>query len=277
MDGLTREDIVVQKNKYGFARATAVKIGAWDKKNKKFIPVKWLPDINSPVYLKQAVDHELDAFSVGHFPKTNYNVHVENINELVTHNTAILGILGIGKSMLSIELVERLIANKTKVIVVDLTDQYANLLPEFIDEEWSTESLNKIQEAGKKDADQFQDSPSEGGSVNYLSEAIENDIYDFIHNEPTHPLKIYNPTQFFATKQLTDPRSYQEDGVWHRAASLWQLTPVEITSIITESTLKNLQNEMSDQARVCLVFEEVHSLVPEWSNAAEEGDKSATN
>ena len=49
------------------------------------------------------------AEAVGHFPGTAYMVGID-ISETVTHNTAILGILGIGKSFLAIELVERMIA-----------------------------------------------------------------------------------------------------------------------------------------------------------------------
>jgi hypothetical protein len=33
---------------------------------------------------------------------------------------------------------------------------------------------------------------------------------------------------------------------------------------------------MTDQARICLVFEEAHSIVPEWNSVASEGDRTAT-
>jgi len=55
------------------------------------------------------------------------------------------------------------------------------------------------------------------------------------------------------------------------------LTPTEITRIITESLLELLQDKMSDTARACIVFEEAHSLIPEWNAVASEGDKTATN
>ena len=34
---------------------------------------------------------------------------------------------------------------------------------------------------------------------------------------------------------------------------------------------------MSENARVCLVYEEAHSLVPEWNSVVAEGDKHATS
>src|SRR6266852_2163954 len=55
------------------------------------------------------------------------------------------------------------------------------------------------------------------------------------------------------------------------------LTPTEITRIITESLLELLQDKISDTARACIVFEEAHSLIPEWNAVASEGDKTATN
>ena len=277
MDGLTKEDIVSQKNKYGYARATANKIGKWDSKNKKFEPIQWLPDINMPVYLKTSKVPKPDWLTVGHFPETNYNVRIKSISDLVTHNTAILGILGIGKSMLAIELVERMIADKIKVICIDLTDQYAQQLSDFNDPIWTKNSLDKIQAAGKSNSNDFANNPNDGGSLPHLTEALGKDICEFIHNDDVHFLKIYNPTELTGTKQTTEPKQYKEDGDWKRSAPLWNLTPVEVTSIITESTLEFVQDKMSSKARVCIVFEEAHSLVPEWSSAADEGDKTATN
>lgn len=279
MDGLTKEDIVSQKNKYGYARGTANKIGKWNLEDKKFEPIQWLPNINTPVFLKSTKAPEPDLSTVGHFPKTNYNVRIKSISDLVTHNTAILGILGIGKSMLSIELVERMIAEGIKVVCIDLTDQYAQELSDFHDPIWALKRLEIIQKAGRTNSENFQDHPDDGGSLKHLTYALEKDLNEFIHNDNEHFLKIYNPTELTGTKQTTVPKRYPEDGgkKWHTEAPLWDLTPVEITSMITEATLKIVQDKMSSTARVCLVFEEAHSLVPEWSSAANEGDKSATN
>ena len=277
LDGLTKEDIVFHKNKYGYARAEATKIGVWDNTKMKFKPAKWLPKINTPVYLKKTDEFSPFVNTIGHFPKTNYNVGIDNINDLVTYNTAILGILGIGKTMLSIELVERMIAQKIKVICIDLTNQYAKELSEFYDKVWHESSYKSIQNAGSEDSDSFDESPEKGGSIQNLTSALESDLYEFLHNDEVHFLKIYNPSHFLATKQLSDPKQFKVGNEWQRGASLWDVTPVEITSIITETTLKLLQDESTDKARACLIFEEAHSLVPEWTSVASEGDKSATN
>lgn len=121
IDGLTREEIIHQKNTFGYARAKAKKIGMWSNEKKKFFPVKWLPRPNEPVYLKTTEEYVLVKEAVGHFPGANYSVAIKNVHDLVTHNTAILGILGVGKSMLAIELCERMMTENIKVVCVDFT------------------------------------------------------------------------------------------------------------------------------------------------------------
>jgi len=55
------------------------------------------------------------------------------------------------------------------------------------------------------------------------------------------------------------------------------LTPCEITAIITEAALDIAQEKgMKDYADICLVFEEAHSIVPEWNSVASDGDRAAT-
>ncbi len=55
------------------------------------------------------------------------------------------------------------------------------------------------------------------------------------------------------------------------------LTPTEITAIISDAALTVCQDlGMIDRARVCLVYEEAHSLVPEWNSVVADGDKAAT-
>jgi uncharacterized protein len=277
VDGLTKEEIVYQKNTFGFARAQAQKIGAWNSGKRKFDLIKWLPLLNTPVFLKKASEPSKSPDSIGHFPKTEYTVQLKNIHELVTHNTAILGILGVGKSMLSIELVERMMASGIKVICLDLTNQYVKELREFYDEKYEADCIQSIRNAGEKDRDLWAENPQEGGSLPNLRDAIFTDLKEFIDSKNPRMLKIYNPGEFSATKQLFEPKSFNTGKAWERGAALWQVTPVEITQIISEAALVILQDKMSDVARVCLVYEEAHSLVPEWNSVVAEGDKAATN
>lgn len=270
MNGLTKEEIVHQKNTFGYARAQARKIGIWDSASKRFVPSKWLPNPNAPVFLKTFDAVQSDHTVVGLLPGSDYPVNIKNLNELVTHNTAILGILGVGKSMLAIELVERVIAEGVKVICVDLTSQYQNELSDFIDSGRESKIITDIKAIGSAGKTAYHQNKEEGGSILQFSKAIEDDIASFMDPASPYKLKVYNPTQFEVWRQ--DSKLFSGTG------SMASLTPTEINRIITEAALKACQKPgMTDRARLCLVFEEAHSLIPEWTTIAAEGDKEATN
>ncbi|MEW4983248.1 MAG: DUF87 domain-containing protein [Cycloclasticus sp.] len=275
--GLTKEEVVHQKNTYGYLRAQAQQIGIWNEDHRKFTQFSWLPNINEPVYLEAQENHVIEPDAIGHFPNSNYQVKIGNINHLVTHNTAILGILGVGKSMLAIELLERMMSEGIKVVCLDLTDQYSSELSDYYDTPHEEACLAKLRTATEDDRDVWQENPEQGGSLPNLKNAFFDDLNEFIHNTDGRLLKIYNPAEFVATRQERAPGSFQAAGQWQRGAALFSVTPVEITKIVSETVLDILSSEMSDNARVCLVYEEAHSLVPEWNSVVAEGDKHATS
>ncbi|KPP83042.1 MAG: Bipolar DNA helicase HerA [Oceanicaulis sp. HLUCCA04] len=268
ISGVTREDAVQQKNKYGYVRAKARKIGTWDDAARKFQPTEWLPRINAPVFLKTTDEfiHNVDA--IGHFPGTDYQVSMD-VSDAVTHNTAILGILGIGKSYLSIELVERMISQGIKVICLDLTDQYATELNDFVDQDYQ----NAVNQALSSAA---QGRPAvigkdEGGSVGTFNAAVIKAVSEFLNPETRQTILIFNPAEFRVSQQTTN--KFKEND----PAGFRDLTPCEITALFSSAALKASQElGMTDTARTCLVYEEAHSLVPEWNSVANDGDKNAT-
>lgn len=275
--GLTKEEAVHKKNTYGYLRAQAQQIGIWNHEKDKFIQCHWLPNINTPVYLEKQESFEITSKTIGHFPSTNYQIKLGNIHQMVTHNTAILGILGVGKSMLAIELLERMMTEGIKVICLDLTNQYAQALQPFYDSRYEEQRLEILKQACDQDRDAWNNSPEDGGSLPNLKNAMFSDLNSFLDEESTRMLKIYNPTEFVATRQNREPSSFQSGGQWQRGAALFSVTPVEVTQIVSEMTLEILSNRMSDSARVCLVYEEAHSLVPEWNSVVSDGDKNATS
>jgi len=98
-----------------------------------------------------------------------------------------------------------------------------------------------------------------------------------LNNDKNRNLKIYNPGQLFATKQNYEPKSYLNGKDWNRTAQLYTLTPVEITQIVSEVALDLVSDAMRDYAKLCLVLEEAHSLIPEFGSIVVENDKHATN
>jgi hypothetical protein len=268
IDGVTREEAVQQKNKYGYVRARARKIGVWDAASRKFKPTAWLPQINSPVFVKSTGEFVHNADAVGHFPGTDYQVSI-NISDAVTHNTAILGILGIGKSYLSIELVERMIAEGIKIICLDLTDQYSTLLKNFVDHKYQDAVKQALSEAAKGRPKKA--GKEEGGSVQSFNSAVISQISQFLSPKNNKAILIINPAEYRVSKQTTNAFKIDEP------AGFTDLTPCEITAIFSNAALRACQDlGMVESARACLVYEEAHSLVPEWNSVANDGDKNAT-
>ena len=266
VDGVTRDEVVQQKNKYGYARAKARKIGTWDDDGRRFCPVPWMPRMNAPVFLLGALEGGPVDDCIGHFPATPYGVRLD-ASECVTHNTAILGILGVGKSYLAIELVERMIARGIKVLCLDLTNQYETLLSDFLDPAFEAERKAELVAAGAGGA--AHQNKELGGSRNTFVAAVIQQMRAFLDQEDDHYLRIYNPAQFRVTKQVS---GWNADN-----AAFLRLTASEITAIFSDAALHVCQElGMTDHARLCLVYEEAHTLVPEWNSVAADGDKAAT-
>ncbi|HQM27471.1 MAG TPA: DUF87 domain-containing protein [Syntrophorhabdus sp.] len=270
INGITKEEIVEQRNTRGYVRADAKKIGYWNQSAGRFEDVKWVPQPNSPIFLVQASVISFHKDMVGYFPDTDYPVTIDS-NLLVTHNTAILGILGVGKSFLAIELVERIIKDDIKVICLDLTNQYAKELDQYYSLSEEQSELDELASIGISGGSNVQQNVEEGGSIQQFHDLAKEKIKVFLDTtNQTKKIKIFNPAQYEVWRQDSKPFSGK--------ASMVALTPTEITRIFAEATLEVLQEQgMSDRAKCCIVFEEAHSLVPEWNAVASEGDKTATN
>ena len=267
VNGLTKEEIVQQKNMFGFVRADAKKIGRWNPQKGRFEIVRWVPSLNEPVFLVEEQHYTPEKEAIGHFPGTSHTVRID-LNQLVTHNTAILGILGVGKSFLALELVERLVQEKIKVVCLDLTNQYSQELRPHYDAGSERQGLERIAQVGATGRNNMQQNVEEGGSMNQFRQAIREDLRSFL-DDSNRFVKIYNP----ATMEVWR----QDSKLFSGKASMASLTPTETTRIITETLLELLQDRMTDEPRACIVFEEAHSLIPEWNAVASEGDKTATN
>jgi len=269
INGLTKEDIIQQKNTRGYVRGDAKKIGKWNDSTQQFEVVKWVPAPHALVSLVDSTQPKLTKESVGHFPGTAYEITAD-IGQLVTHNTAILGILGVGKTFLALELVERMIAKKIKVICLDLTNQYAEELGPHFDSSKHSNLLSELATAGERSNIKHEKNMEDGGTIKAFQNKLDAQLQDFLINQSTEYLRIYNPASLEVWRQTANP--------YKNLASQASLTPAEITRLFAEATLKVLQDKgMTDQARCCLVFEEAHSLIPEWTAVASEGDKTATN
>src|SRR5690606_4738423 len=150
----------------------------------------------TPIFLLEAEAIEYNANNfIGKLPNTNYGIPIKTPHELVTHNTAILGILGIGKSCLTFELLKKLIdTTGVKIICIDITNEYfkEDKLPRYIsntliehDTEGVFSSINsKYEHIETKDNKQI---PESSGNKKEYQTAIKTDLTKFFFNQDTIP------------------------------------------------------------------------------------------
>ncbi|GAB4509135.1 MAG: hypothetical protein Tsb004_09310 [Allomuricauda sp.] len=275
MDGLTSEEPLEFKDRYGYELAYARKLGFYDEEQHELKTRKWLPKIYEPVFNFVGEDVNDDLLknisnnSIGRLPGTGLRIPVKDFNSLITHNTAILGILGIGKSRLTFELLKKTLENtNVKIICIDITNQYLTELPNYIDDALITVDLTDEdrKELKKKNKDGDADNPQSWGNEKEYKELLDKYITEFYDSDSR--VLILNP----------DWHNVSAAGSQYKINHKVELTVAQKTRIISERAFKYsyLKGE-TDEARCFLVYEEAHSLIPEWNSVANDGDKTAVN
>ena len=271
IDAKTDEESLEYKDSYGFTIGTAQKLGKYNFDQQELNTVKWLPEIYSMIYLLNAKSVRYDCNKcIGKLPNSTYGIPIKVPAELVTHNTAILGILGIGKSCLTFELLQKLLrTTNVKVFCIDLTDQYAKQLPNYIKSDLIQEDLipDSIKNLRKNNVEVGnQDNPTSWGNEVLYKTTLATEFDLFIRSDKR--VFTMNPDLHSVSKAATN----------FKIANKVDLTAAEKAKIISEIIFMQAKKMGETQdARFLLVFEEAHSLVPEWNSVSSDGDKNATN
>lgn len=290
IDGKTSEEELEKHNIYGYLTGVAQKLGKYNQQSQELEVVKWLPSIYSPVFFDETENKKTSSLAIGKLPETNLEIVIKELDSLVTHNTAILGILGIGKSCLTFELIQKII-NQTdaKIICIDITNEYQKELNQYVEAESivadTENSFNEINSEfefistfndGKKEVSNHEKS----GNQSKYKESIKKDLNNFFFSEDTMP----QDKKFNTNKRV---RIYNPD--YHKVSKgekigfnviTTELSQAEKTRIIAEETFRVLMKigvSENNKARALIVFEEAHSLIPEWNSTAYSGDQSASN
>lgn len=292
INGNAKEEHLENFDRHGFIIGIARKLGKYKKETKDLDVSKWMPLIYSPLFfafsgsISEARIKEIAKKSIGRLPDTDLEIPIKDISAIVTHNTAILGILGIGKSCLSYELIKRIAEENIKVVCIDITNEYKKELPAYLptssaiisDDENAFNSINAKYEFIHVESSK--QNYEKSGNVSEYKEAISKDLCQFLFGTDSVP----ESKEFESTKQV---RIYNVD--YHKSSRgekvgynviTTDLTQAEKTKTIAHELFKILMKiPLIDdkKAKVLLVFEEAHSLIPEWNSVSSEGDKSATN
>jgi hypothetical protein len=270
IDARTDEESLEFKDTHGFTIGTAQKLGKYITAANELNTVKWLPEIYTPIFLLDPLNVPYDNnLFIGKLPNTNYGIPIKNPHELVTHNTAILGILGIGKSCLTFELLQKLISTtEVKIFCIDLTNQYSREIPKYISPALVQVDFVAAKLAALKagNANGVPANPSTWGNETLYRTTIATEIDAFIASD--RRVLTINPDLHNVSK------AGSQFNITHKV----ELTPAEKVRYISERLIVKASSlgETAD-ARYLIVFEEAHSLVPEWNSIANEGDKNATN
>ena len=282
IDGNTKEEGLDKYDKHSFISVIARKLGEYNSTKKEIVSVRWLPEMYSPVF-KLAKSEEaisLDSKVIGVLPDTTYTIEIKDFESLTTHNTAILGILGIGKSCLTFELIKKAVDHsETKVICIDITNEYANELPRYIDntviqkDELGSPFLTDLKTTSLTTGPSGD--PTKWGNKKHYETKLFEEIKTFAENTQKRIL-ILNPDWHAVTETLQKFNITYAD----------ELTVAQKTRIICErvfmhakSSWETLTEDQRSQlkARFLIVFEEAHSLIPEWNSASNDGDQTAAN
>lgn len=275
IDGQTKEEPLEFRDGYGYEVAYARKLGYYDNANNELKTRKWLPKIYSPVFLfeNEALNEdqliEISQNAIGRLPETSLKIPIKDFNALVTHNTAILGILGIGKSRLTFEILKKLIGETAvKIICIDITNQYQKELIKYFDAASITFDLPEAERKDLKDNnnDGNTDNPQDWGNEALYKTKLDNCIKAFFEGDSR--VLILNP----------DWHNVSVAASQFRITNRNDLTVAQKTRIISERAfIYSYSQGETIEAKCLIVFEEAHSLIPEWNSVANDGDKTAVN
>lgn len=252
---------------YQYLAVTARKIGRWNVEERRFEVADWLPTPGSVARLVPASRAE-EVAGIGSLPETDIAVSVDP-SLLVTHNSAVLGILGVGKSVLARQLTTRVIGAGIKVVVLDITGEWSEAFSDFVDphqedeiSDWANQEIRDQQLVAMRNR-------GLGGSERHFGELVRGTIQRFW--DSASPLLVLNPESFIVSRQVSHQLAGGE-------AEFARLSPAAITAIVSEALLDLVRTmPLTDSARLLLVIEEAHALVPEWNSTVVKSDVDAVN
>lgn len=276
INGITKIVSNSADSEYGYMCAVARKLGHYDAEHHEIKHVNWTPKVYEPVYLckvNRDIDlQEIAKTSIGRLHGSDMSIPIKNINALVTHNTAVLGILGVGKSCLTFELIKKIVAAGIKVICLDITNQYAsnNGLYKYIPEiqivsDLRQEKIDKLESQAMRTG--TIDSKSSWRNVEEFKKLMESEVSGFI-DANNKSVMVLNPEKYIVRRAATD----------FKITELKDVSLVEKVQIISEIVLKKCMDlGQIDKARCCVVYEEAHSLTPEFNSVVVKDDNSHAN
>ncbi|KKT40640.1 MAG: hypothetical protein UW30_C0020G0003 [Candidatus Giovannonibacteria bacterium GW2011_GWA2_44_13b] len=292
IDAETRREGQEAKKDLGYTQFMAYQLGEWRKpKNdqnieiatafQRFFEFQWVPNMNSLIFKWNQADdtsaRDEGTQTNGHYllgtiPKTNLPIYL-NINDLVSHHTAILGVTGTGKTTMVLKLIEAIKTNNIFTICLDITGEYRNKINDYEDffdkdtnDTWVIE-VDKIIDARKRTQYGFTDTKKitkedaekmEDVSIKEINKIIKGRI---------STLRKINKIVILEIPEISNT---------YFSLDFTQYVIQAILQYAKEVYVDNLskKEDVRDNFQCCLVLEEAHTLVPE--NLGVGGDYGAS-
>jgi uncharacterized protein len=270
-----QEDRILTGIELGYLAVQAIKVGSWSSTIRAFEQIDWLPDLGSlAMPADESEDYKIDS-DIGLVRGTKLGVQVSP-NEIVTHNTAVLGMLGSGKTRLAVELLKRVLLSGAKAIVIDPTGQYSKQFPDHFTKALAEEVHQQITSAIATKVEEVHKDRHRGGNVGAFQRAVGKVVEAFLNSDSL--ILVIDPTEFTVSRQSGDLKNKKVGDSWVDSAPLEKLSPPQVVSVFAEACLDQCQRlGESDRARLVLLLEEAHLLIPEWNSVNSDGDRNATN
>lgn len=261
-DAMIEDQRLEDKNNTSTIVGEAVQLGEWDSVEGRFNLYGWLPKVNTGVFLASDLlllpTVEENEITIGTVPGSNYPVIMDK-ETAVTHHLAILGVTGTGKSHFSRQLIKELACDDLKVIVVDLTGEYAKYFKNIAqiissaDSKDAFAAIETLAQEQAKFANQRQQS-----IISANEESLKRSFYNSIKSF----LEGAEKKAVFEIPDISNKSSIFEYVRWF----FWVLFEIAKT-----------QNSFGK--RVCVVLEEAHTVVPEYNSmgSSDNASKASVN
>jgi hypothetical protein len=220
-----REERVHGSQSLQSVEVTASQLGVWQSGTCRFEPVAWVAPAGGLVLRLSRQPDIANALPEGHLkvgevPNSFFPVHLD-LNDLVTHNTAILGVTGSGKSYLAFWIIHGLVRHGIKILILDISRQHWEFMKDL--------------------------APTQIKTVDEVEAWFKSSSYVGVH-------------QFAPSTNYPQTTAEIVQRLFQQLEKLVKLIPGE-----------------NEPARVCVVLEEAHSLIPEWNQVAQKGDEAYVN
>lgn len=269
----TAEESIDARDSRGYVRFHAHPVGrVKDEVSREIVPPTWIPDIYSAVRLEDPPARSGDPRGIGRLPGTSVTIPILAPHDLVTHNTAVLGVLGVGKTCLAFEIIQKVVSQTDAfVLVIDVTNEYRAALRDYVEFPIRADTVDG-EEVQAGDVDHALRSPElPSRSVDDFRAEIAADLAEFLTAEAADSprVRVVNPDLYRVTAEKKGS---------DKVVVTVEITLAEKTRIIAEELLNQLRAKGPSRgvARALIVFEEAHSLIPEWSGA-HTGERTASN